>query len=237
MSSRKEQKEALRKERLERERQAQDAARRKRMVGFGIGGAIALAALVVVAVVLLAGGGGDDGTASADVYPGGGEVPERQTSNLAAAVKAADCRTTTEKGNSREHTTSLSDRVEYRTNPPTYGKHFAEPVDDGAYDDPPQDEELVHNLEHGRVIVWFKPSLPEDARADLKAFFDDDDYQMVLVPRRNMPYDVAASAWNRDPTPNGTGRLLACPKYSAKVFDALRAFREQNRSNGPEPIP
>ena len=60
---------------------------------------------------------------------------------------------------------------------------------------------------------------------------------MLLIPRRNMPYDVAASAWNRNPTPNGTGRLLACPTYSAKVFDALRAFREANRSNGPEPIP
>jgi uncharacterized protein DUF3105 len=234
VSSRKEQKEALRRERLERERAAKEAERRRRMVGYGAGGALALVAVVVVGVVLLSGG---SGKASTKVYPDGGEVPEQKTSDLAAAAKAAGCKQTSERATSREHTASLDDLVNYRTNPPTDGKHFAEPADDGAYDVLPQDEQLVHNLEHGRVVVWFKPSLPKQARADLKAFFDEDTYQMVVGPRRDMPYEIAASAWNRDPAPNGTGRLLSCPKYSPAVFDALRAFREANRSNGPEPVP
>jgi hypothetical protein len=236
VSSRKEQKEALRRERLERERQAQEAQRRKRLVGLGVGGALAMAAVVVLGVVLVIGGGGS-GEASEELYPGGGEVPNQRTSDLAAAVKAAGCRTSSERSRSREHVTDPNQTVDYRTNPPTDGRHYIEPAEDGIYDEAPPDEELVHTLEHGRVIVWFKPSLPSEARANLKAFFDRDSYQMVLVPRRDMPYDVAASAWNRDPTPNGTGRLLACPKYSERVFDALAAFREQNRSNGPEPIP
>ena len=62
----------------------------------------------------------------------------------------------------------------------------------------------MHNLEHGRVIIWFKPSLPKDTRADLKALFDEDTYQMVLVPRAKMPYQVAATAWNGTPEPSGT---------------------------------
>jgi Protein of unknown function (DUF3105) len=235
VSSRKEQKEALRRERLERERQAQETQRRKRMVGLGIGGVLALGAVVAVAVVLLAGGG--SGEASEEVYPDGGEVPEQHTSDLAAAVEAAGCRTSSERSRSREHVTDPNQTVDYRTNPPTDGRHFVEPAEDGIYDEAPPDQRLVHTLEHGRVIVWFKPSLPEAARANLKAFFEGDQYQMVLAPRADMPYDVAASAWNRDPQPNGTGRLLACPKYSERVFDALAAFREQNRSNGPEPIP
>jgi hypothetical protein len=234
VSSRKEQKERLRRERLERERAAKEAARRKRMVGYGVGGLLGLAAVVVVALLLL--GGGSD-KASAEVLPDGGSVPDQKTTNLSAAIEAAGCKQTTEKATTREHTMSLDERVKYRTNPPTDGKHFVEPERDGAFEKAPPDEELVHNLEHGRVIVWFKRTLPEDARADLKAFFDEDPYQMVLVPRQNMPYQVAASAWNRDPTPNGTGRLLSCPKYTPGVFDALRAFREANRSNGPEPIP
>ena len=234
MSSRKEQKEALRGERLEREREAREAQRRKRMVGVGIGGVLVLAAVVVLAVVALAGGG--SGEASEEMYPDGGEVPEQQTSDLNAAVEAAGCRTSSERSRSREHITDPNQTVDYRTNPPTDGRHFVEWADDGIYDEAPPDERLVHTLEHGRVIVWFKPSLPEQARANLKAFFDADSYQMVMVPRRDMPYDVAASAWNRDPTPNGTGRLLSCPKYSEGVFDALRLFREQNRSNGPEPV-
>ena len=60
---------------------------------------------------------------------------------------------------------------------------------------------------------------------------------MFLVPRPNMPYDVAASAWNAEPAPNGTGRLLLCDKYGPKVFDAIRSFRDEHRSNGPEPVP
>jgi len=46
VASRKEQKEALRRERLEREREAAEQARRKRMVGYGVGGVLALAAVV-----------------------------------------------------------------------------------------------------------------------------------------------------------------------------------------------
>jgi hypothetical protein len=234
VSSRKEQKERLRQERLERERAAKEAARRKRMVGYGVGGALGLAAIVVVAFLLL---GGDSGKASTEVYPGGGSVPDQKTSSLNAAIKAAGCKLTTEKATSRAHSTSLDEHIKYRTNPPTDGKHYFDPPSDGAYDNPPQDEQLLHNLEHGRVIVWFKRSLAKNVRADLKAFFDEDPYQMVMAPREKMPYQIAASAWNRDPTPNGTGRLLACPRYTPAVFDALRAFREANRSNGPEPVP
>jgi hypothetical protein len=48
---------------------------------------------------------------------------------------------------------------------------------------------------------------------------------------------VAASAWNRDPVPGGTGRLLLCKEMGPKTFDAIRTFRDEHRSNGPEPVP
>jgi len=87
------------------------------------------------------------------------------------------------------------------------------------------------------VIVWFKPGLPESARGELKALFDEDSYQMFLVPRRNMPYQVAATAWNGDPEPNGTGRSLLCDDLTDATWDAIRTFRDEHRSRGPEPIP
>jgi hypothetical protein len=238
VSHRKQQKEALRREREARERQAREAQRRKRMVGFGAAGLLVVAALVVLGVVAAGGSGsGGEDEAAAQVLPDGGSVPEQQEFDLAAAAEAAGCELRSVRARSREHTGSLSERVEYDTNPPTSGRHYQFPAEDGAYGEPPQDEQLVHTLEHGRVIIWFKPSLPEDQRADLKALFDEDSYQMVLTPRRNMPYAVAASAWNRDPVPNGTGRLLTCDRVTPELFDALRAFRDEHRSNGPEPIP
>ena len=58
MASRKEQKEQLRREREQREAEAKAAERRKRMIGYGVGGAIVAAAVVVLLVGVVAGGGG-----------------------------------------------------------------------------------------------------------------------------------------------------------------------------------
>jgi Protein of unknown function (DUF3105) len=238
VSHRKQQKEALRREREARERQAREAQQRKRMVGFGAGGLLAVAAIIVL-VVVAAGGSGSSGAdeAAGDLLPDGGSVAEQQEFDLSAATEAAGCELRSTRARTRQHTASLDQRINYDTNPPTSGRHYQEPAPDGAYGDAPQDEQLVHNLEHGRVIVWFKPGLPEGERADLRALFDEDSYQMVMVPRQDMPYAVAASAWNRDPIPNGTGRLLTCDRMTPEVFDALRAFRDEHRSNGPEAIP
>ena len=239
MSHRREQKEALRREREERERQARAAEQRKKMVGYGIGGALAIA-VVVVLVVLVAGGGGGGGSdaQAAEVFPEGGSFPEQKVFEVGPAAKAAGCQLKSVKGSgAATHTTSLDERVKYKTNPPTTGRHYEVPAEDGIYGKAPQDEELVHGMEHGRVIFWVKPSLPEDQRADIRALVDDDTYQMFLVPRSGMPYAVAATAWNGDPEPGGTGRLLLCNEVNDKTFDALAAFRDEHRSQGPEPVP
>jgi hypothetical protein len=141
------------------------------------------------------------------------------------------------KATSREHTTSLSTRVEYSTNPPTSGKHYEIPAQDGIYGQAPQDEQLVHAQEHGRVIIWAKPSLPEHQRAALRALVEEDSYQMFLVPRANMPYPLAVTAWDADPAPNGTGKMMTCTRIGDQTYDAIRAFRDEHRSQGPEPVP
>jgi hypothetical protein len=239
MASRKEQKEQLRKERQEREALAKAAERRRRLIGYGAGGAL-VAVVAIVLVVLLAGGGGggDNGGGGGDALPSGGEAPAQKVTDLEEAAKAAGCELKSFRGTSREHTSDLAEAISYESNPPTTGKHFDEPEQDGAFGVAPDVKKLVHTLEHGRVIVWFKKTLPKDQRADLKALFDEDPYQMVLTPNETrMTYAVAASAWTADPKPNGTGRLLGCSRFTAQVFDALRTFKDEHRSNGPEPVP
>jgi len=238
VSHRRDQKEALRREREAREQQARAAEQRKKMVGYGAAAAIAIIA-VAVGILLLTGGedaGSGPGNAG-NVFPDGGSFPEQKVFDIGPAAKAAGCQLQTKKGTARGHTTSLSDRVKYNTNPPTTGRHYEIPAQDGIYGEAPQDEQLVHNMEHGRVIIWVKPSLPAKQRADIRAMVEDDPYQMVLVPRRNMPYAVAATAWDADPAPNGTGELLLCNDVNDKTFDALQSFRDEHRSQGPEPIP
>jgi len=88
------------------------------------------------------------------------------------------------------------------------------------------------------VVIWFKKTLPKGERADLKALFDEDSYQMLITPNETgMTYAVAATAWNREPEPGGTGRLLGCSTLTPQAFDAIRAFKDEHRSNGPEPVP
>lgn len=208
------------------------------MVGYGAASVLAIA---VVVVLILVAAGGDSGGARGNVsstFPGGGSVPEQKVFDVAQAAEDAGCTIRHVKGSGvATHTTSLDERVKYKTNPPTSGRHYEIPAEDGIYGKAPQDEALVHALEHGRVIIWAKTTLPEKDRADLRALVEEDDYQMFLVPRSNMPYAVAATAWNGEPAPGGTGRMLLCNKINQQTFDALRAFRDEHRSQGPEPIP
>jgi Protein of unknown function (DUF3105) len=237
LASRKEQKEALRREREAREQAARAAQRRKQLVGYGVGGALALAAAVIV-VVLVIGSGGDGGgggpNGGGDLYPDGVSIPDPGplSADPAAAAEAAGCELESSRAEARDH---AEEDQNYPQNPPTSGRHFPVPAEDGIYEEQPRKEELVHTLEHGRVLIWFRPSIPEDARGKLKTLFDEDPFHMVLTPNdTGMPYAVAATAWNADPQPLGTGQLLGCPEFNDEVIDALRAFRDEHRDRGPE---
>ena len=238
MAHRKAEKEALRRQREEREAKARAEQQRKRMVGYGAGGALVIGAVLVA--LLLAGGGGNGGGSEGSFFPEGGDAPEQQVFNLEQAARAAGCTLESSKGSGvATHTQSLDENVNYKDSPPTNGRHYEVPADDGVYGgSAPPDEALVHSLEHGRVVIWVKPSVPADVRATIRAMTDEDEgFQTLLVQRRDMPYAVAATAWNRDPLPGGTGRTLGCERWTPEVLDALRAFRDEHRSNGPEPVP
>jgi Protein of unknown function (DUF3105) len=239
MSSRREQKEALRRERERREAEAKAAQQRKRLVGIG-GGAL-IAAVAIVLVVVLAAGGGDGGErvrGEGDTFPSGGSVSEQQVFDLQEAANAAGCELQSNRAPSRDHVQDPNQDLNYRQNPPTSGRHFAVPAEDGLYNgEPPTESQLVHSLEHGRVIIWAKPSLPREERQTIRAIFDADNFQLLVVRRASMPWAVAATAWNAAPEPLGTGRLMGCPEWNDEVPDALRAFMDEHRSNGPEPIP
>jgi hypothetical protein len=236
MSSRKEQKEALRAEREQREAEAKAAEKRRKMVGIGAAAALVLVAVVaVVLVIALSGGddgGGDDGQRAADPANGEAEFatapipPKSDVSTLEDAAKAANCTVKQWPNEGANHTDGP---YEYKTNPPTSGDHFIQPAADGAYTEAPDIGQLVHELEHGRIIYWFPPDAPAQLKGQLKSLFDEDPFHMVLVPNEtDMPYEVAASAWTRS---------ITCETVTDKTWDALRLFRDRYRDQGPEKVP
>jgi hypothetical protein len=183
--------------------------------------AIAVVALLaIVAIALLAGGGGDS-PEFAD-----GSVPPRRIGDLDGAARAAECSVSDPKS---EGETETAEPVEYRSDPPHSGDHAPEPAEDAAYrSEPPPTEAVVHALYHGRVVIWFKPDLGDEAIGDLKALFDESPEHVMLMPRESMPLAVAATAWTHK---------LTCPAMNDAVFDAIRAFRDTWRDQAPEFVP
>ena len=123
MARRKGETEALRRERERREAEARAAQRRKRLVGYGGGAVLAVVAIAVV-VLLAAGGNGAEGQGGGDVFPEGGDVSEQTEFEIEAAAKAAGCDLRSERASGvADHTTTLEERVQYDSNPPTDGRH------------------------------------------------------------------------------------------------------------------
>jgi Protein of unknown function (DUF3105) len=225
MTSRREQKEALRRERAEREAAAAAAARRKRR--FGLVAATVLVVGAVIAVLVVAVGGGSDGGSNAKAadYPKA-SIPKPKSIGLQDAAKKAGCVLKNYPDYGNTHVTS---KVTYKTNPPTSGNHNPTPADDGVYSTAPPKENYVHTLEHGRIELQFRLGTVAKVRGQLKALFDEDPYHMVLMPNNTgMPYEVAATAWTH---------LIGCNQVNDSTWDALRAFKTAYRDQAPERVP
>jgi hypothetical protein len=84
--------------------------------------------------------------------------------------------------------------IEYSNNPPTSGNHWGDPVRDGVYSDEQPDEGLVHSLEHGRIWISYKPSIPEEIRLQLEDI-GDSYIRTIVTPREANDTDIALSSW------------------------------------------
>jgi hypothetical protein len=225
MASRKEEKERRRQERLEQERRLHAEERRRRLYAIVGGGGLALAAIVAIGVVVAAGGGGSKKEANSLDVPKVNPPPE-QTSNLTVAAKAAGCKLFNPPIEGRTHVTTP---VKYKTNPPSSGNHYPVPEPDGEYGTAPPVTHLVHDLEHGRIIIQWAPSVSKRRIGQLRGLFDEDPYHLILTPNSTkMPYAVAATAW---------GHIAGCKRFTDKTFDVFRAFKTRYVDKGPEFVP
>ena len=119
--------------------------------------------------------------------------------------------------------------VEYNSNPPTSGNHWPVPLSDGVYSAEKPDEAIIHSLEHGRVWVSYKPSIPEQTKKTLEDLLKK--YNgTVLTPRSANDMDIALTAWNRLDTFN---------LESDGTFNEQRIidFINRWRNKGPEFVP
>ena len=234
MSSRAQEKEARRQERLAREAEEKRRAERNRRLQI-VGGVIlgvAVIAAIVIAVVASSGGSDDSkpkssGKANPEVKAV--PLPPRKTTDLFAAAKAAGCVVRTFPNEGRQHITG---KGTYRTNPPTSGNHNPVPAEDGDYSgqQSPAPENYVHTLEHGRIEFQYAPGTPAKVIGQLRTLFAEQGsyHDLLFQNNTNMPYQVAATAWTH---------LIGCKQINDKIWDALRAFRLRYTDQAPEQIP
>jgi len=235
MSSRAEQKEARRREREEQEQAAAKSAANKRRLQIVAGAVLGLALVGAILAVVL--GGGDDKKDPGDTTAA--TAPTAKITNFDEAVKASGCvyKAAPPTGGG-EHTQGNGEQVEYPENPPSSGRHDPTWAEAGIYEpgNEPVKEMWVHSLEHGRIVITYKPGTPAKTIKELEGVFNEPllgtpGYQkQVLQNNTNMPFAVAALAW---------GQKLTCTKVTnaPATYDAIRAFATRFANKAPEEVP
>lgn len=175
--------------------QARQKERRRRLVRYGLITASALVAAGGLTAAALAAGGGSS-TAKIDGVRSFGHL-------------------------SRNH---VQGTVSYAQNPPVGGDHSPVWLNCGIYDKPVPNENAVHDMEHGAVWITYRPGLPADQLAELKATAGKTTF-VDLSPYPGLTSPIVISAW---------GKQLALQKADdPRLADFVSAYRQGPQT--PEP--
>jgi len=194
---------------------------------------VALAGIVglAVAVLLVAlGGGGKTNDAA-----------------VARAMTAAGCTFKTVKAyvppGQSTHVNSLTSNNHWNTDPPSNGQHYPEWDVWGFWTQAQNPRKVVHNEEHGGVILWWGSQVPPSTVAKLHDFYNQQSTGVLGTPYPSLGSKVAITAWTGNPNDYqrggyyGFGHIGICSSYTPKVETAFTAFRDTYRGKGPEGIP
>jgi Protein of unknown function (DUF3105) len=122
----------------------------------------------------------------------------------------------------------------YHSIPGTSGPHWSSadsPGPWGVYTSVQPQERLIHNLEHGGIVIWYQPAqLDVEGVATLTAFVNQQvttaRFKVILAPwgGANFGHAIAVTAWNW---------LLYLDTANT---DAVRTFIDAHYGNAPEPF-
>ena len=207
MSKKLEQKQARRLEEERRKAERRREALRRNFVTIGV--AVLVTAIVVAAIVYQRdqeeGVAGDIGVSIAEANCTDVERPEDQ---------------------GRAHIDIGTPHEPYSTDPPTSGPHYEVPAATGFYPDQLPPEQLIHNMEHGQIILWYKPDLPQESTTAIEDLVSAESQATIATPYANIEpqYEVVVTAWRA---------TMSCEKISQAAIDE---FRLQFQGKAPEPL-
>ena len=196
--------------RLAEERRRSEQRReavRKNLVTIGVAGLVA--ALVVVGIVYTREqeglGGGPIGVSAADANCTEPEETEAE---------------------GREHIDVGAPHEPYGTDPPTSGPHYEVPATAGFYSEPLPPEQVVHNMEHGQVVLWYSPDASPQTIDEVEGLVEKESSSTVALPYANVdsPEGIVVTAWTAS---------MRCDEISEA---AINDFRREYQGKAPEPL-
>lgn len=133
---------------------------------------------------------------------------------------------TTDKDYGRDHKEGT---LMYEMKIPTSGTHSPHDLKFGFYKERPPVEKLVHNLEHGDIIIHYHPDAPKELLDQLEylTHFTTAGAGVLAVPNTEVPADkeVVVTAWTK---------TMQLTKYDEK---SVGTFIHDYINKGPEQIP
>ena len=171
-----------------RERQAQEAAARRHAIRLR---RLRTGAALAVAV----------GAIAAIVYLTGHADPE-----VAGVTKPPD--------DGRGHVEGAT----YDSPTPTSGRHNAAAPRCGVTPEPLAPDLAVHALEHGAVVVWYRPDVDVALRSTATDVLAEWDSHWILSPNPAIDDPFVATAWNR---------LMAFDQPDALMAEFVETYRER----------
>jgi hypothetical protein len=136
-------------------------------------------------------------------------------------------------GATREHVPEGT-QIDYKETPPMGGNHWPTPVDATFYTSELEDEPLVHNEEHGQIVIWYQPDLPSDVKDEIDTYVtreNDATLQsgarvgpLVAVPYSKIQgnFQFVMTTWEHS---------QSCALFSSEAVDD---FRVKYQGRGPE---
>lgn len=128
---------------------------------------------------------------------------------------------------SREHINLGSSHDPYTSNPPVSGPHHPQWSKCGIFEDEIAMETLIHNMEHGHVVVLYKPGLEASQKEALKNFVKGklDRENILMAPNKDIPSPIAFASW---------GWFELFETFNEEAFNT---FYKSHKYRAPEKIP
>jgi hypothetical protein len=188
---------------------AESAARRRQLLVASAGGGVVALVVVVGIVVFGSGGGANLATAATTIR------------NEGCTYKRYPALARTPHYN----TLTPSPAPTWNSFPPTSGRHYFQPLIFNQYNQPVDEIQAVHNLEHGAMILQYGSKIPQAQVDEITTWYRKDPNAIVVAPLPKLGGKVAMTAWTY---------WAECTGFDLKAANAFKVFRYRAPEHFPK---